>query len=139
MSLIQFFFNEVSFKLGERRRLKVFIEKIFHDYKKDLESLNFIFCTDEYLLSINRDFLDHDYYTDIITFNLSAGSFISGEVYISIDRVRDNAVTAGTTFHNEIHRVIFHGVLHLCGFNDKSKKDKQGMTAQENHCLKKYL
>lgn len=105
-----------------------------------LESLNIVFCSDDYLLDINRRHLKHDYYTDIITFNLSGESDpVEGEIYISVDRVRDNAIQSGQSFTNELHRVIFHGVLHLCGFRDKSARDKAEMTRQEDAALSRYF
>ena len=121
---IKFFFQQTKISLSDRNRLKAFIEQIFKNEKKTLSSINYIFCSDEYLLEINRQFLKHDYYTDIITFNLSEDpKKIEGEIYISIDRVRDNAKSHAVSFTNELHRVIFHGSLHLCGYRDKKKED----------------
>lgn len=135
---INFYFLKPA-ALRERRRLKAFILQVFKKHKLKLASLNIIFCSDEYLLDINRQHLNHDYYTDIITFNLADESDpIEGEIYISIDRVRDNAVQAGTSFSSELHRVIFHGILHLCGFKDKSAKEKSEMTRRENLTLAAY-
>lgn len=139
MASVRFFFNDVSTSLRDRSRLKEFIPLIFKANKKQVESLNYIFCSDEFLLQINRDFLKHDYYTDIITFDLSEGAEVSGEIYISIDRVRDNAKQTNSTFKAELHRVIFHGALHLCGYKDKSPADKKIMTQQEDLYLQKYL
>jgi probable rRNA maturation factor len=137
---IHFYFNEVNFRLNEKKRLKRFIEEVFNEFDRRLTSLNIIFCTDEYLLSINNDFLSHDYYTDIITFNVSdhAPSTIEGELYISYDRASDNAVKLGLPLKVEIYRLIFHGVLHLCGYTDKSRKNKQVMTVMENTLLDRY-
>lgn len=102
--------------------------------------LSYVFCTDEYLLTINRDFLQHDYYTDIITFELSEpGQPVMGEIYISIDRVRDNAKIHQESFQRELHRVIFHGALHLCGYRDKTKKEQEEMRRKENEYLKRYF
>ena len=137
---VQIFFIETSVTLKERRRLKQFIKEVFLRKKRILVNLNLIFCTDEYLLNINNSFLQHDYYTDIVTFNLSDNPLvIDGEVYISIDRVKENAIANGVTILNELHRIIFHGVLHLCGFKDKSRKDKLLMTQKEDRTLKQYL
>lgn len=128
-----------SAPLRERRRLRAFILYVFNRYKIKLGSLNIIFCSDAYLLDINRQHLDHDYYTDIITFNLAdEPDPIEGEIYISVDRVRENAVEADSSFRYELHRVIFHGVLHLCGFKDKSANHKTEMTRQEDHLLADY-
>jgi probable rRNA maturation factor len=102
--------------------------------------LNYIFCTDEYLLQVNRDFLQHDYYTDIITFDLSDTSKrVSGEIYISVDRVKDNALTQGVSFTEELHRVIFHGALHLCGYKDKKPAEVKAMRSAEDKYLELYF
>lgn len=102
-------------------------------------SINYIFCTDKALLEINRQFLSHDFYTDIITFDLSDAHEIQAEIYISVDRVKDNATQLGVSFKSEMHRVVFHGVLHLCGYKDKSKQEKEEMRRMENLYLSKYL
>jgi probable rRNA maturation factor len=108
--------------------------------KKSLVSLFFIFCKDEYLLNINKQFLQHDDYTDIITFNLSDNiNTIEGEIYISIDRIKENATLNRVSQKEELHRVMFHGVLHLCGYKDKTPKDKKKMTTAENKCLELYF
>jgi rRNA maturation RNase YbeY len=99
----------------------------------------FIFTSDKRLLEINRQFLQHDYYTDIITFDLSDSKSTKAEVYISIDRVKENTRIHGTSFKSELHRVIFHGVLHLCGYKDKTKKEKEEMRGMEAFYLMKYL
>ena len=137
---ISFFFENTQVALAERRRLKAFIQKIFQSHGKTLGSLAYVFCTDEYLLEVNRKFLDHDYYTDIITFDLSEKrKVIDGEIYVSVDRVKDNASQLGVSVKEELHRVIFHGALHLCGLKDKTKLEKTKMTIKENRCLKKYF
>lgn len=105
-----------------------------------LSNLNIIFCTDKALLQINRDFLQHDYYTDIITFPINQSkASIEAELYISIDRIRDNAKTAAVSFKEELHRVIFHGCLHLTGYNDKSSQQIKKMREREDHYLRLYL
>lgn len=105
-----------------------------------LKSLTYIFCSDEYLLEINRSHLKHNYYTDIITFDLSeTPEAITGEIYISTDRVRDNAETLCVTLKEELHRVIFHGALHLCGYKDKTPKDAKAMRAAEDRSLHAYF
>ena len=112
----------------------------FKRYKTPVSSLSIVFCSDEFLLDINRNYLKHDYYTDIITFNLSQpASPVEGEIYISVDRVKENAASEKASFTHELHRVIFHGVLHLCGFTDKSAADKATMTKQENVLLNRYF
>ena len=137
---IQFYFTDITVSLLERKRLKNFIKSIFDKKERHLNSLTIIFCSDEYLLDINKQFLQHDYYTDIITFNLSENiQVIEGEIYISVDRVRDNAITNKVTVNQELHRVIFHGTLHLCGYLDKTIKAKKEMTKQEDYSLEKYF
>jgi probable rRNA maturation factor len=101
--------------------------------------LSYIFCTDEYLLEINKQFLNHDTFTDIITFDLSETSdTIEGEIYISTERVAENATVFQTSYNRELHRVIFHGALHLCGYRDKKKGEKEEMRRQEEAALKLY-
>jgi len=104
-------------------------------------SLTFIFCSDEFLLDINKRFLKHDFYTDIITFELSKSvkAATEGEVYISVDRVKDNSKQLSTSFNDELHRVIIHGVLHLCGYKDKKKPEQAQMRSAENRYLELYF
>jgi probable rRNA maturation factor len=127
--------------LQNRKALKAFIPQIFKKEGKVFESLTYIFCSDDYLLEVNNDFLQHDLYTDIITFDLSESktSPTIGEIYISVDRVKENATTHKTSFELELHRVIFHGVLHLCGYKDKTKKDALAMRDKEEDCLSMYF
>jgi probable rRNA maturation factor len=140
MQKVQFYFLDRKPALRERTRLKLFIEKLFITEKKKQGSLSYIFCSDEHLLTINRDFLKHDFYTDVITFDLSSSkNEIDGEVYLSVDRIRDNAKQLRVSFKEELHRVIFHGALHLCGYKDKKKEDEKDMRIAENRYLKKYL
>jgi len=137
---IQFFFIDVAVTLADRKRLKLFMEHIFIKHKRNLVSLSLIFCSDDYLLGINKQFLQHDYFTDIITFNLSDNvKIIEGEIYISIDRIKDNARSNNVSIKSELHRVIFHGALHLCGFKDKTHSDKTRMTSLENASLQSYF
>lgn len=137
---IQFFFQDTQISLTERKRLKAFITSLFRSNGKSIESLGYVFCTDKWLLEMNRRFLKHDYYTDIITFDLSeTPGQVRGEIYISVDRVRENAGNLGVSLKQELHRVIFHGALHLCGYKDKTGKDKDKMTYQEDLNIKKYL
>ncbi|MEO7766939.1 MAG: rRNA maturation RNase YbeY [Ferruginibacter sp.] len=137
---VQFFFNDVSITLKHRKRLKEFIKTLFMLEGKILRSLNYIFCADSYLVAINNDFLKHDDYTDIITFILSDPlKPVEGEIYISTDRIRSNATILKVGIKEELHRVIFHGALHLCGYNDKSIQEKKQMTASEDRYLRKYF
>ena len=126
--------------LANRAALKAFIEKAIKKEGLHIETLQYIFCSDKYILGINKSYLQHDYYTDIISFDLSEtkGKLI-GEVYISIERVKDNAKTHKTSLKEELLRVIFHGALHFCGYKDKKPADIKKMRAQEDKWLKSYL
>lgn len=135
-----YFFYETPVWLQNRNALKKFIISLFRSEKTELAGLNYIFCTDKRLLEINRQFLKHDFYTDIITFPLSSpGMPVEAEIYISIDRVKDNARTLGASFKSELRRVIFHGALHLCGYGDKTKEEKEAMRIMEDKYLEKCL
>jgi len=136
---IQFFFENKSVSLQNRTLLKAFIHSLFKKEGKRIESINYIFCTDKRLLEINRQFLKHDYYTDIITFDLSESSLVTAEIYISLDRVRDNAQKQKNTLRSELHRVIFHGALHLCGYGDKTKAEIKTMREREDYYLDKWM
>ena len=137
---IAFHFQKKTTLLN-RGILKQFITSIFNKEKTLTESLDVIFCDDDYLLDINRSFLNHDYYTDIITFNLAPDkdAAVQAELYISVDRVRENALAHSASLQHELHRVIFHGVLHLCGYKDKSRKDILVMREMENKYLNLYF
>ena len=126
--------------LANRVALKSFIEKRVKKEGFSIETLTYVFCSDKYLLKMNKDFLSHNYYTDIISFDLSEtpGNLI-GEVYISVDRVKDNAKTHGTTLKEELHRVIFHGALHFCGYKDKKPADTIKMRQMEDRWLNAYM
>lgn len=138
-SKVCFFFDKKGFDLRNRTRLKRSIEMLFGKEKRTLHSLNYVFCSDERLLEINRQFLHHNYYTDIITFDLSEGVSTQAEIYISVDRVKENARSLGVSFKSELHRVILHGALHLCGYRDKSKPEIEEMRKMEDYCLSKYF
>lgn len=136
---INFFFPERKISLSQRTGLKQFINKLVEKEGFKLNTLSYVFCSDRTLLKMNRDYLQHDYFTDIITFDLSSTKEIEGEVYISIDRVKENASQFETTFQRELHRVIFHGALHLCGYKDKSKSEIDEMRSAENFYLRQYF
>jgi len=140
MQKVNFQKADSALSLPAKTALKVFIESLFKKEKTPLAAISYIFCSDKYLLSINKQFLNHDYYTDIITFGLhDKGSPVVAEVYISTDRVKDNAKTHGTTYSNEMLRVLFHGALHLCGYKDKTKANIATMRAKEDEYLKRYM
>jgi rRNA maturation RNase YbeY len=123
-----------------RTKLKAFISKQCQKEGVRIEALQYIFCSDAYLLDINKRFLNHDFYTDIISFDLSEkrGSLV-GDVYISIERVKENAKTEGNLYMHELLRVIFHGALHFCGYKDKKPADVKVMRSMEDKWLKAYL
>ena len=126
--------------LRERTRLKTFIAALFRREKARLGQLQYVFCSDGYLLDINRQYLKHDYYTDIITFDLSdPGHPINAEIYISVDRVRENAREFNSSVQQELHRVIFHGALHLCGYTDKGEAAAKEMRKMEDKYLSLYF
>ncbi len=126
--------------LGNRTTLKLFIEKQLRKEGLSIGSLQYVFCSDEYLLGINKQFLNHDYYTDIISFDLSEQKgVLIGDIYISVDRVKENAKTHGNLLVQELLRVIFHGALHFCGYKDKKPADVKLMRAMEDKWLKAYL
>ncbi|RAK41815.1 rRNA maturation RNase YbeY [Chitinophaga ginsengisegetis] len=137
---IQFTSHEVKDYLKEKRKLKLFLSDLFSAEGQGLRSLHYIFCSDAYLLEINKQFLQHDTYTDIVTFEMGEDPAITeGEIYISVDRVLENADKFEVPVAQELHRVIFHGALHLCGFKDKSKKDAALMRSKEDEYLVKYF
>ncbi len=127
--------ENISFSLKEKIKVKNWILKILKQEGKIAGAISFLFCSDGYLLGINRQFLQHDFYTDIITFDYSEKNKIEGEIFISIDRVKENAKTFKQPFERELMRTIVHGILHLSGYADKSPKDKKLMTAKENEVL----
>jgi rRNA maturation RNase YbeY len=135
-SQVRFYFiSQVSFP--DRGFIKEVVGEIGRKHGKGSFTLKYIFCGDQYLLDINRRFLQHDYFTDIITFDLSAeAEEVEGEIYISVDRVKENALGLKVSFYQELARVIFHGALHLCGWNDKTRKDASGMRQEEDRWLR---
>ena len=137
---VHFFSHDIPTSLKNTADLKHFIELIFNREMQSLDSINYIFCSDRAILDINKKYLKHDFYTDVITFDLSPDNkAISAEVYVSIERIRDNAKQLGVSIKSELHRVLFHAALHLCGYNDKKKKDKEIMRKKENELLAKYF
>lgn len=132
-----FFFNEECDipTFFSEERVNQWLRLVANHYSLELGTISFIFCTDSYILDINKKYLNHDYYTDVITFDYREGKTLSGDVFISLDTVRSNALDFNTTFEDELHRVIVHSVLHLMGFKDKSDEESRGMRLNEDHCL----
>lgn len=138
--LIKFHYQHEPFHFPQRSRLKVFVAGLFKKEGHAVGAVNYIFCTDAYLLDLNQAYLRHDTYTDIITFGLSEKSDpLIADIYISVDRVRENARLYEVSFRQELHRVIFHGALHLCGYKDKSARDVRLMRSKENFYLQAYF
>jgi probable rRNA maturation factor len=137
---VHFFSHDIPPNLKNATKLKQFIESIFKMELHSLDSINYIFCSDKAILGINKKYLNHDFYTDVITFDLSPDNkAISAEVYIGIERITDNAKQLGFSIKSELHRVLFHAALHLCGYNDKKKKDKKLMRKKEDELLTRYF
>ena len=136
---INFTPHEVKVNLKNKTRLKAFLKESFIREGQGLKSLQYVFCSDEYLLEINQQFLQHDTLTDIVTFELGTDPKVTeGEIYISIDRVIENSLKYKTAFNQELMRVIVHGVLHLCGYKDKTRIQKSKMRQKENFYLHQY-
>ena len=131
---IEFFYEATDLILLKEKEIKDWISKTSEDEQKTLGNIEIVFCSDEYLLQINKDYLQHDYYTDIITFPLGSDPIIAN-VFISVDRVKENAQLYKVSFENELHRVIIHGLLHLFGYGDKTSKEKEHMRSKEDHYL----
>ena len=133
---IHFFSENISFSLDKEEQTVSWIENILDQEKQVSKSINYIFCSDDYLLKINKDYLDHDTLTDIITFdNSEEEGKIEADIFISIDRVQENALSLDKKFDEELHRVIIHGLLHLVGYNDKTDEEKSEMRKKEDACL----
>lgn len=140
MAKISFSYQQSYSGPREKARLRAFLVELASREGYHIDELGYVFCTDAYLLKINRDYLSHDTYTDIVTFDLREKSGpINGEVYISLDRVRENARTYGQPVARELHRVIFHGLLHLCGYKDKLNTQRETMRQKEDFYLRKYF
>ena len=135
--MINFFCNS-SEKIKDKAKLKIWIKKSIQNENFKVGSINYIFCTDEYLLDVNKKFLNHDYFTDIITFDYTEKPIISGDLFISTERVLENAKQLNLPFENELKRVMIHGIIHLFGYQDKTKKEKETMTEKENLYLHFY-
>ena len=121
----------------DERKVTRWIRAVAADYGFSVGNINYVFCSDERELAVNREFLRHDYYTDVITFDYSTAQTLNGDIFISLDTVRSNAEMVGTSFDHELMRILIHGVLHLTGQGDKTPETKAEMTAKEEKALKK--
>lgn len=137
--MISFYSQEIDFRLESESNISNWIKNIISTYNNKCGDLNIIFCSDDFLLDINKKFLKHDYYTDIITFNLCTKNKISGELYISIDTVNANSVEYNQRFIDELNRVIIHGVLHLIGLDDHTEEDIVKMRKAEDDALQQLV
>ena len=120
----------------DQEKVRHWLLKLILSFDKDLENINYIFCSDDYLLEINKTYLNHDYYTDIITFPYRQDDVVESDIFISLDRVLENSTELNVSFEDELHRVIVHGVLHLCGLKDKSDEEASRMRKAEDEALK---
>jgi len=136
MNNIEFHFEDIVIPDFNPEFFRLWITEVTKEHTKQIGELNYIFCSDEYILGVNKEHLNHDYYTDIITFNYNVGDAISGDVFISYDTIKTNAIEfSNGSIKDELERVVIHGVLHLIGFNDKTGLDQEEMTKQEDLAL----
>jgi probable rRNA maturation factor len=133
--MIDFTFEQINTFELDKNLIANWLSNVALSENKNIETISVIFCSDDYLLSVNKEYLNHDYYTDIITFDYSVDTEISGDLFISIDRVKENATEFNVPFLNELHRVLVHGVLHLCGYGDKSPDEETLMRSKEDFYL----
>lgn len=133
---VNFFIDDISFRLKDKRKLKSWIERICLIEKRVIGNLNFIFTSNDKILDINIQYLSHNYLTDIITFSFNTENIVSGDIFICIEKVKENSISYNTTFYEELHRVIIHGVLHLTGYDDITSKKQQVMRSREDEALK---
>ncbi len=130
-----FFNTETEFSLNDEREIAVWLMKCVDEEAKKQGEVNYIFCEDDYLLKLNIKYLKHSTLTDIISFDYTMGSLISGDIFISVERVKENAKEFNVNFYDELHRVMVHGLLHFCGYKDKTKKEKELMRSKEDYYL----
>lgn len=136
---ISFNFVDTKDILSQKNKIKSWIKSVVEQRGWKTGEISYIFCSDEYLLNVNQTYLKHDYFTDIITFDYTDATKVSGDLFISIDRVRDNAQELNLSFEQELHRVIIHGVLHLLGLKDKTEEEAKEMRKAEEECLKSMM
>lgn len=133
--MITYSSENVKFPNIKRRETTAWIRKVAATYGKQVGEVGYLFCNDEHILDVNKEYLGHDYYTDIITFDYCEGNVLNGDLVISLDTVRSNAELFGKSYDEELHRVIIHGILHLCGINDKGPGEREQMEAAEDKAL----
>jgi probable rRNA maturation factor len=136
--MIQYLAENIELPIIDNRIISTWIKYVAADYAKRIANISYVFCSDERILEVNKQFLNHDYFTDIITFDYSENNSIAGDIFISIDTVKSNAAEFGVSFEQELHRIIIHGVLHLCGQDDKTPELRIQMTQKENLALAKF-
>ena len=135
---IFFHFEQAHYKISSQKKRKKWIYASVEEEGYSIDSIDFIFCSDIFLLGINKKFLKHDYFTDVITFSNSEGINLSGEIYISLDRVKENSESYQVSFDEELNRILIHGILHLMNYDDSTRSLKMRMTIKENYFLKKF-
>ena len=133
--MVSYFTEDITFPFKLKRLTSKWLKFVAHSEARRLGDISIIFCSDQYILDVNRKYLNHDYYTDIITFDYCEGDLLSGDLFISIDSVRENAAFYGTAFENELNRVIVHGVLHLIGYDDHTEEEIALMRSKEDYYL----
>lgn len=133
--MISYYFQDTDFKFRDRRKTNEWLKLAAESEIRRIGNISIIFCSDNYVLDINQKYLQHDYFTDIITFDYCEGDRLSGDLFISVDSVRENSVEFGTEFKDELDRVIIHGLLHLVGYDDHTEKDIKLMRSKENYYL----
>ena len=136
--MIQYIAEDIKLPALEKQKINRWIKETATEYAKKVGDIAYIFCSDERILEVNKQYLNHDYYTDIITFDYSEGSTISGDIFISLDTVMSNATEFNVSFEQELKRILIHGVLHLCGQDDKTPKLRLQMSEKENAALQKF-
>ena len=135
--MIQYIAENIKMPVLDKQKLNRWIKEVAADYNKKVGYIAYLFCNDERILEVNKQYLDHDYFTDIITFDYSERNIISGDIFISLETVESNAKDFGVSFQDELHRIIIHGILHLCGNDDKTPELRKEMTTKENNALSK--
>lgn len=132
------FYSETSFDLPGEEKHREWLKDVVRSEGKNLDEVSFIFCDDQYLLKLNQEYLDHDTYTDIISFDNSLGNTLAGDIFISVDRVKENAIDFGVEFEEELRRVLVHGILHLSGYKDKTEEESSLMRQKEEEKMKMF-